>query len=184
MADFTVSLRQHEYQSTLGALRVYLENLRTGYLEIELKLPRVDTPVYLHLRCSDVYVIGFKGADGWYHFENEEGGKGASCGVGSNYNVLSGVGQITVGSVNGLSALASYKSGEKLDTKLVVIAAAVISESIRFATVTTYFTGLFNGLYNGIALNQVVPSGDLKKKYFLNWDALSQKNDPGVLLKK
>ncbi len=184
MADFVVSLRQHEYQSSLGALRNHLESSRVGALDIELKLPSVDLPVHLQLRCSDAYVIGFNGADGWYHFENEAGGWGSSCGIGSNYNVLGEVGQITVGSVDGLAALAKYKSGEKLDTKLVVIAAAVISESLRFATVTTYFTGLFNGLYNGIPLNQVVPSGDLKKKYFLNWDDLSKKNDPGVLLKK
>lgn len=184
MADFVVSLRRHEYQTSLDALRNYLENLRTGYLHLELKLPGLDVPVHLQLRCSDAYVIGFKGADGWYHFENEEGGWGSTCGIGSNYNVLADVGQIRVASVNGLASLAKYKSGEKLDTKLVVIAAAVISESIRFATVTTYFTGVFNGVYNGIPLNQVVPSGDLKKKYFLNWDFLSKKNDPGVLLKK
>jgi ribosome inactivating protein len=72
MADFVVSLRQHEYQASLGALRTYLENLRHGYLDIELKLPTADTPVHLQLRCSDAYVIGFKGQDSWYHFENEE----------------------------------------------------------------------------------------------------------------
>lgn len=184
MADFVVSLRKHEYQSSLSALRSYLELTRTGYLDIELKLPNTDTPVHLQLRCADAYVIGFKGQDGWYHFENEVGGWGASCGIGSNYNVLADVEEMTVGSVDGLVSLAKYKSGDKLDTKLVVLAAAVISESLRFATVTTYFTGLFNGFYNGFLLNQAVPSSELKKKYFLNWDNLSKQKDPGVLLKK
>jgi hypothetical protein len=184
MANFVVSLRPREYQSSLGALRSYLENLRTGYLDIELRLPNVDTPVHLQLRCSDAYVIGFKGEDRWYHLDKEEGGWGTSCGIGSNYNVLASVGQVTVGSVDKLAELAGFKTGDKLDTKLVVIAAAVISESLRFATVATYFTGLFNGLYNGFALNQTVPVGALKKKYFLNWSDLSRTNAPGVLLKK
>jgi len=184
VADFVVSLRQHEYQSSLKALRTYLENKRDGYLDIELKLPNSDAPVELQLRCKDVYVIGFKGEDGWYHFDNEEGGWGKSCGVGSNYNALADVKEVTVASVDSLVDLAKFKSGEKLDTKLAVIAAAVISESLRFATVTTYFTGLFNGFYNGIALNQTVPLKDLKQKYFLNWDDLTQKKDTGVLIKK
>ena len=64
------------------------------------------------------------------------------------------------------------------------MAAAVISESLRFAMVTTYFTGLFNGLYKTFNLNQLVPVGELKQKYFLHWDAMSKKNEPGVLLKK
>jgi hypothetical protein len=184
MADFVVSLRRHEYQSSLGALRNHLTNLRTGHLDIELKLPGSDTPVHLQLRCSDAYVIGFKGLDGWYHFENEKGGWGSCCGIGSNYNVLASVEQMTVGSINNLVSLTKYKSGDRLDTKLVVTAAAVISESLRFATVTTYFTGLFNGFYNGFSLNQTVPTDELKKKYFLNWSDLSSRNDPGVLLKK
>ena len=49
MADFVVSLRQHKYQTNLGALRNYLQNLREGHLDIELKLPTVDTPVHLQL---------------------------------------------------------------------------------------------------------------------------------------
>jgi hypothetical protein len=183
VASFVVSLRQHEYQTSLGALRTYLEETRTGYLEVELKLPTSDTSVHLQLRCSDLYVIGFKGADSWYHFDGEKGGWGASCGVGSNYNVLADVGQMTVGGVNNLGSLAKFKTGEKLDTKLIVTAAAVISESLRFATVTTYFVGLFNGFYNGFALNQAVPSSELKKKYFLRWDELSKQGDPGVLVK-
>jgi Ribosome inactivating protein len=184
VADFVVSLRQHEYQTSLGALRNYLENQRAGYLDVELTLPSLDTSVHLELRCSDAYVIGFMGADGWYHFDGEEGGWGASCGVGSNYNVLADVEQMTTGGVDNLASFAKFKAGDKLDTKLIVTAAAVISESIRFATVTTYFTGLFNGFYKGFALNQAVPSGELKKEYFLNWDNLSKKGDPGVLLKK
>jgi hypothetical protein len=184
MPNVIVSLRQNEYQTSLNALRSYVENLRAGSLEVELKLPNVDTPVHLQLRCSDAYVIGFEGQDGWYHFGNEEGGWGKSCGLGSNYNVLADVGQVTVGSVDNLSSLTKFKSGDVLDTKLVVIAAAVISESLRFATVATYFTGLFNRSYNGFPLNQLVPTDALKQKYFLNWGDLSKKNDPGVLLKK
>jgi len=38
-------------------------------------------------------------------------------------------------------------------------------------------------VYKEVQLNQVVPSGDLKRKYFLNWADLSQKNDPGVMLR-
>ena len=184
MADFVVSLRGSEYQGSLGALRDYLQDQRAGYLDVELKLPTSSTPVHLELRCSDAYVIGFKGKDGWYHFDNEEGGWGESCGVGSNYNVLADVPKMTVGSADNLASLASFKSGDKLDTKLIVMAAAVISESLRFATVTTYFTGLFNGFYKEFALNQAVPMDKLKPAYFLNWDTLSQKKDPGVLLKK
>lgn len=184
MADFVVSLRQHEYQTSLGALRNCLQNFRQGCLDIDLKLPTVDTPVHLQLRCSDAYVIGFHGQDGWYHFENEEGGWGKSCGIGSNYNALADVAEMNVMSADNLSSLTKYKSGDRLDTKLVVMAAAVISESLRFATVTTYFTGLFNGLYKTFNLVQVVPVAEMKDKYFLHWDALSKKNDPGVLLKK
>lgn len=149
-----------------------------------MKLPNVNTPVRLQIRCSDVYVVGFRGRDGWYHLDGEKDGRGKSCGVGSNYNVLADVGQITVGSVDNLASLAHFKSGDALDTKLIVIAAAVISESVRFATVGTYFTGLFNGTYNEFQLNQVVPTDKLKRQYFLNWAEMSQRNLPGVLLKK
>jgi len=184
MPPVVVSLRRHEYQGTLNALRDQVEGQRVGYLDVELKLPNVNTPVHLQLRCADAYLIGFRGRDGWYHFDGEEDGWGKGCGVGSNYNVLADVGQITVGSVDNLASLANFKSGDVLDTKLIVIAAAVVSESLRFATVATYFTGLFNGMYKEFQLNQVVPAGELKRKYFLNWAELTQKKDPGVLLKK
>jgi hypothetical protein len=184
MADFTISLQKHQYQSSLGALRNHLSNSRVGFLDIEVTLPSGDASIHLQLRCADVYVIGFKGSDGWYHFDNEVGGWGSSCGVGSNYNVLADVPEMTVGSVNNLASLAKFKAGNPLDTKLIVTAAAVISESLRFATVTTYFTGLFNGFYKEFSLNHVVPTDKLKKTYFLNWDELSKKNSPEVLLKK
>lgn len=184
MPPSVVSLRRHEYQGTLNALRNQIDGQRVGYLDVELKLPYVNTPVHLQLRCSDAYIIGFRGQDGWHHFDGEEGGWGTSCGVGSNYNVLPDVGQISIGSVDNLSSLATFRSGSVLDGKLIVIAAAVVSESLRFATVATYFTGLFNGMYKEFQLNQVVPSGKLKRQYFLNWADLSQKNDPGVLLRK
>ena len=184
MPTSVVCLRRHEYQGTLNALRDHLESQRVGYVEVELRLPNVNTPVHLQLRCSDAYIIGFRGRDNWYHFDGEKDGWGTSCGVGSNYNVLANVGQITVGSVDNLASLANFKSGDVLDTKLIVIAAAVISESLRFATVATYFTGLFNGMYKEFQLNQIVPAGALKRQYFLNWADLSNSNDPGVLLKK
>jgi hypothetical protein len=189
MADFKVSLRPGKYQSTLGALRDFLLLKRTGYLDIELELPTEETPVNLQQRCSNLYIIGFKGAkdkatDKWYHFDGEEGGWGESCGVGSNYNNLADVPMMSTDMVDGLSSLAEFKPGMKIDTKLVVVAAAVIAESLRFATVTTYFTGLFNGCYGKFDLNQVVPTDKLKDKYFVNWNKLSGKNDPDVLVKK
>lgn len=184
MSTVVVSLRRHEYQGTLNALRDQVEDQRVGFLELELKLPNVNTPVHLQLRCSDAYVIGFRGRDDWYHFDDEKDGWGRSCGVGSNYNVLADVGQITVGSIDRLASLANFKAGDALDTKLIVIAAAVISESLRFATVATYFVGLFNGMYKEFQLNQVVPAASLKREYFLNWADMSKKNVPGVLLKK
>ena len=183
MPPLLVSLRRHEYQGSLNALRNHIDGQRAGYLDVELKLPYVNTPVYLQLRCSDAYIIGFRGQDGWYHLDGEDG-RGANCGLGGNYNVLPDVGQITVGSVDNLASLASFKAGNALDGKLIVTAAAVVSEALRFATVATYFTGLFNGMYKEIQLNQLVPAGELKRQYFLNWADLSEKNDPGVLLRK
>jgi hypothetical protein len=85
MANFVVCLRQRVYQTSLGALRNYLQNLREGYLDIELKLASMETPVHMQLRCSDPYVIGLQGHDGWYHFENEDGGWGKSCGIGFSH---------------------------------------------------------------------------------------------------
>jgi len=184
MADFVVSLKQSEYQSSLNALRSYLEEKRTGYLDIALKLPNSAVPVELQMRCRDLYVIGFKGADGWYHFDNEEGGWGKSCGVGSNYNNLAPVTQVTTASVDNLGELASFRSGQKLKTELAVIAVAVISEALRFATVATYFTGLFNGFYKGFPLGPTVPLKALKTKYFLNWDELTKSRSTDVLIKK
>jgi len=107
-----------------------------------------------------------------------------AAGSAVTMNVLPDGGQINVGSVDNLRSLATFRSGSVLDGKLIVIAAAVVSEALRFATVATYFTGLFNGMYQEFQLNQVVPSGQLKRQYFLNWADLSQKNDPGVLLRK
>ena len=184
MADFVVSLRSHQYQSSLAALRNYLEKKRIGYLDVLLRLPSSSAEPELQLRCKDLYVIGFKGADGWYHFENEEGGWGRDCGLGANYNHLLPVLQVTAASVDNLSRLVSFHSGQKLQPELAVIAAAVISEALRFATVATYFTGLFNGLYNGFPLNQIVPLDALKQRYFLNWDRLTKSGSTDVLIKK
>ena len=160
MADFVVSLRQHEYQTNLGALRNYLQNLREGHLDIELKLPTVDTAVHLQLPMR-----------------TSSASRARTAGITSKMRRVVGKKlrhrqqlqrarrrrRDDIMSADNLSSLSKYKSGSQLDTRLVVMAAAVISESLRFATVTTYFTGLFNGLYKTFNLNQIVPSASSSK---------------------
>jgi hypothetical protein len=181
---FTVKLQKGEYQTSLNILRNHLNLDRTGSLDIEVWLPTNTTRVHLQQRCSNLYIIGFQGAKGkWYHFDGEEGGWGNPCGVGSNYNNLAPVSMMTPDMVDGLSSLSQFEPGAKIDTTLVVIAAAVIAEALRFATVATYFTGLFNGSFGKFDLNQVVPSKELKEKYFVHWSDKSKVNDPEVLLK-
>ncbi len=81
------------------------------------------------------------------------------------------VGNITYDDLRSLSALAQFRKGQKLDKRLVAIIIAITSEAARFATVSTYFTGLTNGVGTQYAawLQGGVNFEYLKNHYFNNW---------------
>jgi hypothetical protein len=163
-----INLEQGKYQSSVSAYRTLLEDPanKNPHLLIGLRAPD-NSVVELQVRHEDAYVIGFKGADGWYVFDDQKNGWGKPCGVKSNYNQLGEVGTVVLKDLNRLGELGQFKKGTStLDKRLCAILFAVTSEAARFATVATYFTGMTNGLD---ALKGGVNFEYLKTTYFNNW---------------
>jgi hypothetical protein len=168
-----IDLSPLKYQSSLQTYRSLLEapSTKTPSLLIGLRTPKGDV-VELQVRHEDAYVIGFKGADQWYGFDDQKGGWGPPCGVNSNYNQLGKVGNVRYDDLQALGDLAKYKKGSgALDKRLCAILFAVTSEAARSATVATYFTGLTNsvGTTHAAYLQGGVDFEFLRTTYFLNW---------------
>jgi hypothetical protein len=187
MADFAIHLEAGVYQRDISALRNHLDlqgvlqkGGRSGYLTVALYPPNSDDFLELKVRCSDVYIVGFRGADQWYYLQGDkpEGADGSDTGVSGNYNSLGTVNNATADMFTAVLELKQYRKGAKLRGDLLVLVAAVVSEAVRFATVSTWFTGLFNGLL------PYVPLAQLKDKYFLNWSSFTKAGNLDVLLQK
>ncbi len=170
-----IDLAPMKYQSSLQSYRNLLEapSTKTPYLLIGLRTPK-GNGLELQVRHEDAYVIGFKGAGGWYVFDDQKGGWGPPCGVNSNYNQLGKVGTIRYDDLEALGTLAEYKKGSGvLDKRLCAILFAVTSEAARSATVATYFTGLTNSVGTKHAADLQARGGPdfehLRSTYFLNW---------------
>lgn len=168
------------YQRDIQTLRQHLEQSeRKGQITIEFQPPGTSDTVELMMRCSDVYIIGFKGADAWYFLEGDQprGVAGKPTGVSGNYNHLENVSSAGLSDFRQASELKNFEKGKVLNKKLVVLVAVAVSEAVRSATVNTYMTGLVNGCLQSVAIEQ------LKQKYFRYWDdhSVSESND--VLLK-
>ncbi|MEZ5355702.1 MAG: ribosome-inactivating family protein [Bryobacteraceae bacterium] len=170
--EVTVDLNAGRYQTSLQALRSFLEAARgkKPFLFAALLTPAGDT-IDIQIRTQNLYVVAFHGADGWYYFDDEPGALGKPAGTGSNYNQLGHVGNIAYDDLRGLGELSRFRKGQKLDKRLVAILIALTSEAARFATVSTYFTGLTNSVGTQYAawLQGGVNFEYLKNHYFNNW---------------
>jgi hypothetical protein len=168
-----IDLNPRSYQSSMNAFRNLLENAspKVPFLLIAVRTPSAET-VELQVRHENAYVIAFKGADGWYSFDGENGAWGTPCGTGSNYNELGAVGKIVYDDLKKLGELSRFKKGARLDKRLIAILIAVTSEAARFATVATYFTGLTNsvGTDHSPYLQGGVDFEYLKNNYFNQWE--------------
>ena len=159
-----IDLRAGKYQSTLNAFRDSLdEPSKSPAVLVTLRTPKNET-LDIQVRREDIYVIAFKGADSWYNFEDQPGGLGKPCGVGSNYAQLGTVGQVVQQDLNSLGELSRFQKGVVLNKRLLAILFAVVSEATRFATASTYFTGITNGLITG-GMNFEY----MRSTYFNNW---------------
>jgi hypothetical protein len=179
-AAVTVDLGPGQYQGSLISFRNLLENTdstRVPFLQIAVKTPNGQL-VQLQIRTHNAYLVGFEGEGSWYSFDGETGGWGPSCGTGSNYNDLGQVGRVGYDDLNAIGALARFRKGrDKLDKRLIAILIAITSEAARFATVSTYFTGLTNAVgteHSGSLLTALGRSGIdfeyLKRTYFTQWE--------------
>ena len=175
------------YFRDINRLRGHLAGARTGFMEVDLYPPGKSQPVKLWMRCSDLYIVGFKGAKRWYFLEEDvsspaDAGKKKAApktlNIGTNYNNLAKVGAVTVADLGGISSLGEFDRDDQLDERAFVLAAAVVSEAIRFATVQTYFTGLINGVIQFVDISQ------LNKRYFTEWNKMSSAGNADVLLTK
>lgn len=169
-----IDLRPARYQSSVNIFRTLLETVRgqTPFLLVAVRTT-ADQLLEIQVRRDDAYLMAFKGADGWYHFDGEEGPVlGKPCGTGSNYNHLGHVGKITYDDLRNLGQLSNFSKGVKLDKRLCAILIAVTSEAARFATVATYFTGLTNsvGTAHSSNLQGGVDFEYLKNNYFTKWE--------------
>lgn len=179
-ASAIIDLRPGKYQASQVAFRSLLESTdpkKIPFLRLSLRTPK-DEYVDLQIRTLNIYLVGFLGEGGWYAFDGEVGGWGASCGTGSNYNDLGKVGRISYGDLVDLGNLSKFRKGrDPLDKRLIAILIAVVSEAARFATVSTYFTGLTNAVGSDHSANLTVAYGNssldfeyLKDTYFTQWE--------------
>ncbi len=164
VSQVTIDLGQNRYQSSLNAFRNLVEGKsKSPYILAEVRTPNGKS-LFIQVRHEDIYVIAFKGADSWYTFEDQKGGWGKPCGIGSNYAQLGTVGQVIRQDMNTLAELSSFGKGVSINKRLCAILFAVVSEATRFVTIATYFTGITNG---------ILPSGmnfeHAKDMYFNNW---------------
>ena len=172
------------YQRDIQTLRQHLEvGARTGQLIVEFQAPGAAETVELMMRCSDAYIIGFKGADGWNFLKDDKpvGADGHELSIEGNYNKLAAVNSASLASFRRIINLKAFKRGVKgapLDQEAIVLVAAAVSEAIRSAVVCTYMTALVNGVL------AIVPMNTLKEKYFLRWAQHCAEKSNDVLLQK
>jgi hypothetical protein len=173
------------YFLDINRLRNHLEGHRSGFMQINLYPPGKSQPVSLWMRCSDLYIVGFRGANRWYFLEPDVSGPAdagkkkfapKTLNIGTNYNNLAKVGAVSIADLGAISTLGEFDRDDALDLRAFVLAAAVVSEALRFATVQTYFTGLINGVVASVPMEQ------LNKRYFTEWSKMTEAGNADVLL--
>ncbi|HLH34630.1 MAG TPA: ribosome-inactivating family protein [Alloacidobacterium sp.] len=174
VAQAVIDLRPASFQSSLNGFRLLLETTPDSvpFLWIAVRTP-ADELVDLQIRSRNIYVVGFKGGDGWYCFDGEHDALGKPCGTKSNYNNLGKVGTISYDDLKRLGELGRFRKGKTpLDKRLCAILIAITSEATRFATVATYFTGLTNsvGTAHSPYLQRGVDFEYLRSTYFTQWE--------------
>lgn len=171
--ETVVDLGPGQYQGTLKTFRMLIEtpNGATPFICIAVRTPKKEL-IELQIRRANAYLVGFKGAGGWFSFAGETGGWGPSCGTGSNYNDLGFVGKVTYDDLVNLGQLARFQKGASLDKRSIAIVIAITSEAARFATVATHFVGLTNsvGTEHAPYLQGGVDFEHLKNTYFKQWE--------------
>jgi Ribosome inactivating protein len=181
-----IDLRPASYQSSMNAFRTLLETTPDSmpFLHVAVRTP-ANEMVELQIRSQNMYVVGFKGGDGWYCFDGEIGAWGKPCGTGSSYNDLGTVGNVVYDDLKKLGELSQFRKGKtSLNKRLCAILIAITSEAARFATVATYFTGLTNSV--GTAHSPYLQGGvdfeHLKSTYFTQWKKPpNPKMEPGKI---
>ena len=167
----TVDLAPGQYQSGINSFRLFLETPGSEFFDIGVRTPKGET-IQLQVRRHNAYIVGFKGATGWYSFAGEPGARGPSCGTGANYNDLGHVGNVTYDDLQALGHLGRFTKGVALNKRLIAIVIAMTSESARFATVATNFVGLTNsvGTTHSPYLPKSVDFEYLRNTYFKQWE--------------
>ena len=167
----TVDLGPGRYQSSLSAFRGVLDTPGSEFFDIAVQTPKGET-LELQVRHHNAYIVGFRGAGGWFSFDGEKGARGPSCGTGANYNDLGFVGKVTYDDLNAIGELGRFAKGVRLDKRLIAIVIALTSEAARFAVVATYFVGLTNsvGTAHAASLPRSVDFEQLKNTYFKQWE--------------
>lgn len=179
-SSLIVDLNPGQYQASIVAFRNLLESTdgrKIPFFRISVRTPK-DEYVDVQIRALNAYLVGFRGEDQWYSFEGEVGGWGVSCGIGTNYNDLGFVGRIGYDDLSGVGALARFKKRrDSLDKRIIAILIGLLCEGARFATVSTFFTGLTNavGTEHSPALLTAFGSTAmdfeyLKSNYFTKWE--------------
>ena len=189
-STLTVDLNPGRYQESIKAFRNLLESTdgnRIPFFRISVRTPK-DEYVDVQIRALNAYLVGFRGEDQWYSFDGETGGWGVSCGTGSNYNDLGHVGRISYDDLIAIGALARFRRRRNtLDKRIIAILIGLLSEGARFATVSTFFTGLTNavGTEHSSSLMSAFGSSAmdfeyLKANYFTKWENPPSTNlEPG-----
>lgn len=167
----TIDLGPGRYQLSVDAFRMLLEADGSEFLDVAVRTPK-DDRVHLQVRRQNAYIVGFRGASGWWSFLEESGARGPSCGTGANYNDLGFVGKVTYDDLNALGDISRFAKGARLDKRLLAIIIALTSEAARFATVATHFTALTNsvGTQHSAYMPKSVDFEYLKNTYFKQWE--------------
>jgi Ribosome inactivating protein len=146
-------------------------NGREGHLGVNVTVTGAVVPIVL--ARSDLYVMGFRCAGGWFRFDDagwpfSEGV--TKLGYDGQYSKLGGLtGNLTASAISGISRLANVGDRpqwkEPLRTLLVVV-----SECARLIPVRMQILGLLNGILPTVPLAPLA-------HYIQNWDKASKGRD-------
>ncbi len=164
---------------------------RTAALRrIEVKLPSPQGRVFVHMRGSDLYVLGFSNGHANFHLLDyphplPDVRSAIVLPYSSSYlslGVWGGPQEIDVGAVSGavctLAAARTLPQGKKRRdlAKSVGLVALVVAESLRFDVVA----GLFENLFSG---DRASVEKSLLKAYVKDWKTGTRAGDPYVEVK-
>jgi hypothetical protein len=155
-------------------VKATLDANRTGFLLIDAIFESGTVSVIM--RRSDLYLLGFQSADGWWRFSDAEWPlipAASSLGFEGRYDALGGlVGSLRLGDLKAVGKLLDPGSRHQWKSLLRTLL-IVVSENLRLIPVNMLVLSLLNEIKESISLDYLAP-------YIQNWRKASEGRDMSV----